>query len=474
MNLKLQLLANNESQTWTLKSTRGEYSIGTTPSCDIELTDMSVDVNLKLIYDQYSQIWYVSDLSNRGNLSIDNQPLKDYAIKSQSTITVDRGVTLTIIPEGSPASSTAQYAGGNTSTSFPQAPNNQPRAVSQTNNSRGLRKLTWAGYVDECNKRQGTARFNLITGLRYTPWVKAPGSIGFDAFDGYIIPDFKEIPGYEKSADAVVLAIQNKLSEMQANSQDTKYDNTNCYVVSLTDAHIIDTTTQSFLGIEFFPIRRGKNFKPDYRDFCVVSYNSVTAYLLVENYGSDLFVSWITRFEPRVLEQYGILIITGILGFIAGMVQQNFLIAIAPLIIVGSVYIGMPKFMLAMGIVPKPANARFLGICAGIIGIFLVAILMTILTIFRSGRLIDSVAVMFFITYSVLFSVFQAIAFFGSKFDRQSIPPLDLVDAKKLDDAVSKQVESVLKPMLERANYTSEQIGQMLTRTSLGRIQFRR
>ncbi len=54
------------------------------------------------------------------------------------------------------------------------------------------------------------------------------------------------------------------------------------------------------------------------------------------------------------------------------------------------------------------------------------------------------------------------------------IPPLDLVDAKKLDDMVSKQVEEVLKPMLQSKGYKEEQVKEILTRTSLGAKTFRR
>lgn len=54
------------------------------------------------------------------------------------------------------------------------------------------------------------------------------------------------------------------------------------------------------------------------------------------------------------------------------------------------------------------------------------------------------------------------------------IPPLDLVDAKKLDDMVSKQVEEVLRPMLQSKGYAEEQIQEILTRTSLGGKTFKR
>ncbi|MEC4893084.1 MAG: hypothetical protein SAL07_07300 [Oscillatoria sp. PMC 1051.18] len=60
------------------------------------------------------------------------------------------------------------------------------------------------------------------------------------------------------------------------------------------------------------------------------------------------------------------------------------------------------------------------------------------------------------------------------KAQEHDIPPLDLVDAKKLDDMVSKQVEEVLRPMLQTEGYTEEQIKEILTRTSLGGRTFRR
>lgn len=54
------------------------------------------------------------------------------------------------------------------------------------------------------------------------------------------------------------------------------------------------------------------------------------------------------------------------------------------------------------------------------------------------------------------------------------IPPLDLLDAKKIDDMVSKQVEEVLRPMLQSNGYAEEQIQEILTRTSLGGKTFKR
>ena len=76
----------------------------------------------------------------------------------------------------------------------------------------------------------------------------------------------------------------------------------------------------------------------------------------------------------------------------------------------------------------------------------------------------------------VLIFLIGGIVFFlkQRKGQELDIPPLDLLDAKKLDDMVSKQVEEVLRPMLESKGYAEEQIQEILTRTSLGGKTFKR
>ena len=56
----------------------------------------------------------------------------------------------------------------------------------------------------------------------------------------------------------------------------------------------------------------------------------------------------------------------------------------------------------------------------------------------------------------------------------KDIPPLDLVDAKKLDDMVARQVEDYLKPLLSSKGYTDDEIKEILVRTSAGGKRFRR
>lgn len=59
----------------------------------------------------------------------------------------------------------------------------------------------------------------------------------------------------------------------------------------------------------------------------------------------------------------------------------------------------------------------------------------------------------------------------GQEYD---IPPLDILDAKKLDEMVEKQIQIALKPLLQSKGYQEEEIEQILTRTSLGKKSFRR
>jgi hypothetical protein len=83
-----------------------------------------------------------------------------------------------------------------------------------------------------------------------------------------------------------------------------------------------------------------------------------------------------------------------------------------------------------------------------------------------------------FATVGSLVPIIGIVIFFffikQKKGQEDTIPPLDLVDAKKLDDMVSKQVEDALKPILQSEGRNQEQIEQILTRTSLGGSSFRR
>ena len=53
------------------------------------------------------------------------------------------------------------------------------------------------------------------------------------------------------------------------------------------------------------------------------------------------------------------------------------------------------------------------------------------------------------------------------KAEENTIPPLDLLDAKKLDSTVEMRVQAALKPVLAKEGYSDEDIQQIFTKTAL-------
>ncbi len=321
---ELKLVIEQTGQSYTLKPNR-EYIIGSGSDCDISLPYVNVVANqhLKLSFEQFSQTWHAVDLGSGSGTFVDNQQIIDYPIQYQTRIALASGIFLVATPGGISASTILTPPPVYAQNPYQGRPSTQQQSVARnqsssllnlwqeirnlwqlsvvTNQSSSLEVLTWKQYVEkQLKKYEGkffaktAANFSMITGFRNTPWIRKFGGYhpeqsgnGFEAFDGYIIPDFKE------SAQTIAVKIEERLGETRG------YENTDCCVVMLTDAHIADSATQSFLGVELCPIQRGVMGRFDYRRFCIVSYNRVRTYLLVENYGSDLFVSWITRFEPE-------------------------------------------------------------------------------------------------------------------------------------------------------------------------------
>lgn len=58
--------------------------------------------------------------------------------------------------------------------------------------------------------------------------------------------------------------------------------------------------------------------------------------------------------------------------------------------------------------------------------------------------------------------------------EANTIPPLDLVDAKKLDTMISAKVEIALRPLLLELGFSDEEIEEALVRTSAVSPKFRR
>ncbi|MBD1803880.1 FHA domain-containing protein [Microcoleus sp. FACHB-SPT15] len=420
--MKLKLFLEQTGQSWTIKPNR-EYVIGSSSDCDIPLPYVNVvsDRHLKFSFNQLTTSWHVYDLGSSNSTFVNNQPITDYPIKAQTRIAIAGGIVLVATPEGSETNghqqTTTSIANTQTAPAVPvppplyssstQHPNsvtptrglvrpNVQEPVSASDNSgaaifdqfittrspiqepgvRGqtspLKVLNWKHYVDEQVEKQPdglsrlATRFYMVTGFRNTPWIRAYGSKdnGFNAFDGYIIPDFNE------SAETVAAVIEEKLGQMR------QYEETDCFEARLTDAHIADSATQSFMGVELFPIRRGRSPRGDYRRFCVVSYHRVRTYLLVENYGSDLFVSWITRFEPEPTPAImGLWLFVAIVLTLFTFATQNLFLICTPLVIWSEIYLLVPSIMQSMEIVPKKANARLVTACVLLPTLFLLLFL---------------------------------------------------------------------------------------------------
>ncbi|MEA5578013.1 FHA domain-containing protein [Anabaena sp. UHCC 0451] len=372
MQLKIeqQTGGTDKNRNWTLKP-NSECIIGSGSSCDITLPypDIVSDRHLRLYFDKYTQTWQAQDLVSSNGTFIDSQRITDYQITRETRIAVGGGIFITVTPVGNVASNAPApppppvYTPPTPKLQQPVSNGgnyeyrDEPSVSRNTNRNRSYSRkvLSWREYVEkQAAKLEGIGHlatwFHMITGFRNTPWISGFGSNdkgnNFNSFDGYILPDFKE------SEKVVIDKIEDRLSKMQ------QYQDTDCFIARLTDAHIADSATQSFLGVELFPIRRSESDEADYRRFCVVSYHRVRTYLLVENYGSDLFVSWVTRFEPNptsvIMRLWLILAI--ILTLLTAQ-SNNFYIIITPLTIWSEIYWLTPLIMESMGIVPKKANA---------------------------------------------------------------------------------------------------------------------
>lgn len=403
--MKLKLLLPSTGQSWTIKPNQ-EYIIGKDTNCQIPVNGMNIaDRHAKLSFNQITNTWYIIDLSTQGIL-VNNKQVKESIINPNTIIILGGEITLNITPQDTinniptplpnipntptpPPIYTPQNQGFNNQINPPQSNNFQPQnyPISQQQSrhpSPSLRVLTWADYVKEQVKNQNgwlnkiATKFYLITGFRNTPWLRNYGKTGFDAFDGYIIPDFTG------SAEEVAREVEQQLGQLR------NYENTDCYVAKLTDGHIADSATQSFLGVELFPIKRGK--KPDYRRFCVVAYHRVRTYLLVENYGNDLYVNWITRFEPKpnpiiAKLMFFLCCLNTFIMFIPAINNSYDFWAIMiggfiPLFMWLTYYVTTPVLMEVTKVVPKKANGRlFLFISFFLFFLFPLTIIMVIVPI---------------------------------------------------------------------------------------------
>lgn len=468
--MKLKLTLQNTGDTWTLNPDRS-YVLGSESGCEISLPEVSVISrrHVTFSFDDTENLWVIQDLQSTNGTFVDNQRIERYAIRAKTKISVANEITLiaeplqnaqsfpqvTQIRSPSTLSSSLPPPLGTNSGQFPAEPpiyqpsaaNNQQtfhedvyeqerssrkvpfpsttnRAKSRSSNV-SSKTLSWRQFV----KKQVNSTKNPIlrlviwgsmtTGFRNTPWVRYfqgynPEKSGnsFLDFDGYVLPNFQE------SSSKILAGIENKLLKLG------EYEKTDCRIVKLTDAHLVDSASQNFIGIELFPIVRGG--KSDYRRFCVTSYHRVRTYLIVENYGPDLFVSWLTRFEPvptsiPMILWFIFALLLSISNFVIGVDSNSsnnleiglLIFSISfPLLIWLICYYILPLTMEYLKILPKKSNAIFLGI---FLNVFALAFIFPIVLLFiRASIIFISVAL---ILVPLLYIIYRLLNFAGSDDD---------------------------------------------------------
>jgi hypothetical protein len=402
--MQLELRIENTTRAWILTPDR-IYIIGTDPQCDIILPSaQSVRAqHVKFSFNQSNNAWYFEDTSGKRGLIVNNQLTANGLISGISKIALSNSFAIIATPEFATAPA---Y---NAPVAPPSAPPNYPPPNSynppQRDMSGGLysnppvasgnlystpssnrvsasipretlaelRSLTWGQYVRKQVKEQHRGFFQrlnvnylLLTGFRITPWLNKE-------IEGYIIPNF------EGSIQAVTATIEQELGLLR------QYEDTDCYISELTDAHIVDSELQTFEKAELFPIVRSKvHHKGDYRRFCITAYHRVKTYVLVERYGPDLFVGMVTRFEPisssipillwLIFSILFLLISWWAKSFIPG--DFNIFICFTPLILWATVFIFVPELMSMLKILPKKANGELVrNITIGLIGLCLLSLI---------------------------------------------------------------------------------------------------
>lgn len=346
--MQLKLFLEQTGQSWTLKPNR-TYVMGSGADCDIALSQVSVisSRHLKLSFDVATDHWYVEDLGSQSGTFIDNQPITRAVIKGQTRILIAGSLILVAMPDLQSSPNTSHvsptgYSGNN--------PMPQPTMRS------GTHVLKWGEFVQHQASRtkngldQIAIRFFMLTGLRSTPWVRD--------IEGYTLSNFQE------PADKIAVGIEANLGQLK------QYQDTDCHTVSLTDAHLVDSATDVFSGIELFALKRGN--RRDFRRFCIVSHHRIRCYVIVDNYGNDLFVGRVTRFEGQLdgtipgvfalLAALAAMIFAGITSASLGSrgADAGVSVFLWSFIIFGGLwcanFLGLPWLMRRFNLLPRPGN----------------------------------------------------------------------------------------------------------------------
>jgi pSer/pThr/pTyr-binding forkhead associated (FHA) protein len=379
---KLNILIENDGNSYSLKAGK-EYILGSDADCTPPLPYNNVDNrHLKFTFNSTDNIWYVTDLNSKFGTVINGRSIANFAcpIDRETRISIGNTVFIKATPEAivqnitvplpqqiaPPPPNRVSYPYSNPN-SYSSNLDSSRTPISTDIRTLKINKLTWNEYVTEqvSKQRNLLARigtdFHLTTGLRNAPWISANEfhSSGF-GFDGYVVPNFLQKGSVEEVRFSIISSVANNVAELMI------YENTDCFISELTDEHLTNSAKESILqqlfSVRFFPIRRGGKGKPDFREFLVISYNQIRTYLIVEGYGTDLFVSWITRYEPNLASGLAYWLVTAIALFVLLLASKNLVIATVPLCLWSIVYLLLPQIIKRLKILPKKANA-YLFLC---------------------------------------------------------------------------------------------------------------
>jgi hypothetical protein len=392
--MKLKLLIEHTGQSFTLKP-ETKYIVGSALDCTINLPNIDGIAERHIALSLVDNAWLLEDLNSTNGTFVNGQAINSYKINAPVRIALAGNFLIAaapLVPEIAPIANVPTqpiqpptyqppispppvygnnpppvYTSQSVSNPSPyndpyssvSSPPIQPSIPSPRNqfNKKSPQVMTWWDFIDRQVEKgqswldQVAIRYFMTTGLRSTPWISLSGGCGLD---GYIIPDFKE------RADEVAAGIAANLDQLR------QYPDTDCCIVWLTDAHIANIQPSPVLGV---PIKRAG--RKDFRRFCVVSHHRIRTYVIIDNYGSDLFVGRFTRFEAQLngfpLLLWGIIfaILTLFLSFgssfflpFAGDLRASVFIWL--LIIFSGfwfgTFIGIPLFMRQLNVLPVATN----------------------------------------------------------------------------------------------------------------------
>lgn len=374
--MKLKLIAESTGQTWTLKPDRG-YTLGNSHQCEIVLSHPDIaPQHIQIKFDVHQNCWLMITLDHGKSTMVNGYPVMVHRITSACRMGLGNQVFLKAEPVLETASPTTNSPGyGTQPKGSPQPlpsslqpsptsgfyPNQNPSLVSSEALQQRvqIRSLSWQEYIQgQVEAKTGffnkiATHFYLTTGLRNTPWLRSYGRIGFDALEGYVLPNLLQYYSLNQILDQVYQEFLTSTFRQgqyfgENPPQFPRNSGLTCQVVRLTDAHLTNSATKVFLGIELFAINRGG--QPDYRTFLIMAYHRIRTYVLVEGQGQDVLIHWVTRFEPDPSPIH---------------IQVFFFISLVCLLLLNPIpimiwitrYMTTPYVMESLNILPKGANA---------------------------------------------------------------------------------------------------------------------